>query len=382
LRAALQTASGAPHDMAALRGVLTAAGALAASLNEAADLTRKVRADASASLHDAVSELGSLLEDFQAVNREIVGAGNRGSDLTDQIDRRSGIVRRIAGLVDVRPLLRNGNDMTLFLANGTALFETMAREVSVDDPAGLSLGRIGPALRIDGVPQASGASLGGRIGGLLVVHDEIVPTFSRQLDELARGLIVATAEADQSPAQSGPALAGLFTYPGGPALPAAGMVVDGLAGAIAVNANADPARGGSLTRLRDGGISDPGDPRYVYNASSLAGYGARLVGLAESLSSDQPFDPSTGIGPTSGGVIKLAVDSAGWVEAERAASREVFELQSAIAERAVGAWQSDIGVNLDGELAALIALERSYQASTRLLGSLTGMFDALLAATR
>jgi len=216
----------------------------------------------------------------------------------------------------------------------------------------------------------------------MIARDNELFKLGRQLDEIARGLIVSTAESDQSSAATLPDLAGLLTYGGGPALPPSGVVVDGLAGSIRVNANADPARGGALNRIRDGGISDPGAPGYNYNGTSGLAFNGRLIELIDSLASTQQFDPATGLASSPGGVQQYASTSAGWLNEQRRTSSEVDENQAVLADRALGAWQSRVGVNLDTELAALIALERSYQASTRLISSVNSMFDSLLDATR
>jgi flagellar hook-associated protein 1 FlgK len=173
------------------------------------------------------------------------------------------------------------NDMVLFAANGTTLFETVPRAISFENTP-LSPGQPGGRLTIDGVPfsGAGATQLGGKIGGLLQVRDDIALTFGRQIDEIARGLIVAFSESDQSAVPSAPDIAGLFTYDGGPGLPADGLVADGLAMSIRVNPNADPDQGGSLARIRDGGIGAPGDPAYVYNTDGTSGFSDRLRGLA------------------------------------------------------------------------------------------------------
>lgn len=381
-RSALQTAAAAPHDSTALQGVLAAADGLVSSLNSAAELTASVRRTAQGSIDEAVNELQSLLDAFSDVNREIVAGTALGRDVTDQVDRRNDVLRQIADLVNIKTQERSGNDVAIFLANGAVLFETSARSISFDAGAGLLTGQPGSALRIDGVPQSDGASLGGRIGGLLIVRDEITLTLDRQLDEIARGLIVATSETDQSVIPSGADLAGLFTYSGGPGLPASATVSAGLASMIGVNANVRPELGGSLERIRDGGIADPGDSRYVYNSDGLPGYSGRLNELIEKLSADQPFASSIGISVSHGGVMALASTSAGWLEGERSRSSADSEQKRLLADKAISAWQSEVGVNLDDELTALMALERSYQASTRLISSVNSMFDALLAAVR
>lgn len=378
-REALQTSSSAPHDMSALQGVLTSASAVVAGLNDAADLVDRIRAEANVSLGEAVGELQSLLQAFGEVNNAIVSASG---DSTDQIDQRNTLVRSIAQLVAIRTVSTEDNGLALYLASGATLFETSGRELSIVDTVALIPGQPGPNLRIDGVPLKVDSEIGGRIGGLLVARDVATLQLGRQLDEIARGLIMATAERDQSAAPVGQDLAGLFTYAGGPMLPPIGSVYDGLAGSIKVNPNADPAKGGALARIRDGGISDPGNPSYIYNTTSGASYGARLLGLVENLEAGQPIDTSVGLSVSPVSVLKLAATSAGWLEGERSATQGRHEAKKVLTDRALAAWQSSVGVNLDDELTALMSLERSYQASTRLINAVNVMFDSLLAATR
>jgi flagellar hook-associated protein 1 FlgK len=381
LRNALQTAAAAPHDEAAARQVLVAAGAIVTALNGAADLVGRVRTRAQADLAEGASRLTDLLADFAQVNGAILtGAAGR-RDVTDAIDHRNALLREIAGLVDVRPALRDGNDMMLFLSSGATLFETSPRAITFDAGAPVVPGQPGPALCIDGIPLANAAAVGGRLGGLLEVRDRHAARLGTQLDEIARGLISATAEKDQSVPASLPDLAGLFTYAGGPALPPAGTATAGLAASIRLNANADPMAGGLLSRLRDGGIAAPGDPSYVYNSSGAAGFSGRLRELVEQLTASRAFDPAAGLGTADTGVLAFATASAGWLEGERSASSQRLEDKKVSSERALSAWQSRVGINVDEEMTTLIALQRSYQASSRLITTVGAMLDALLRAT-
>ena len=131
---------------------------------------------------------------------------------------------------------------------------------------------------VDGVPITGSAGVmlagSGRLTGLAAIRDDIAVTYQNQLDEIARGLIEAFAESDQSATPSLPDAPGLFTYPGAPAMPASGTLLVGLAGAIRINPSVDPSQGGNLALLRDGGIA--GDPAYVYNASGGSAYADRL----------------------------------------------------------------------------------------------------------
>lgn len=382
MQAALQAAAAAPHDDNIARAAVSAATALANGLNRSAELIERVRADANVGLAEGVERLESLLAEFEKANNAVVSGEVLGRDNTDSIDKRNGLLREITEFVDVRATARANNDIVLFTANGATLFEKVPRRISIDPMAALTPGQPGGTLRIDGVPAiATGpGALGGRLGGLLQVRDSSAIVFGRQLDEIARGLIVAFSESDQSAVPALDDLAGLFTYSGGPALPPPGVVQDGLAARIIVNANVDPSQGGNLSRLRDGGIALPGDPAYVYNSTGVSGYSDRLRSLIARFGEAQPVDPSAGLGGNAT-LLAYAANSAGWLENQRQVASGQLQDREVLNERATGAWHSRVGVNLDEELTVMIALERSYQASSRLITSVNSMFDALLSAT-
>ena len=377
----LQLAASAPHDENAAAAVLSAAQSLTGALNETARLIADVRSDAEAFLGEAAVTLSDMLQDFRAVNQAIVAGSAQHQDVTDAVDRRNALVRDIAQLVDIRPNVRAGNDMMLFTANGATLFETTPREISFRSAGLLGPGQSGGALTIDGIPVRSGDGVGGQIGGLLRIRDDLAMVFERQADEIARGLIAATVERDQSSVPSRADLAGLFTVVGGAIQPAAPGSMVGSAGLITVSANADPARGGALSRLRDGGISAPADIAYSYNPSGAPGFGGRLLELIDRLSEAQSFDPATGIATSQKSVRQFSSDSVGWLERERSVSRESHANEQVRVERATGAWQNRVGTNVDDEMVILIGLQRSFQASSHLIATVNSMFDALLAAT-
>jgi flagellar hook-associated protein 1 FlgK len=380
LRDALHVAASSPQDLSIARFALVAANDVALSLNRGASVVAETRAQADQNLRDGILQLNDLLNSFQQTNRQIsIGLAQRG-DVTDAIDQRNALLRDISKLVDVRASTRGDNEMVLFLASGPTLLETSLREITLDGPGIPGPGLAGPGMRVDGWPIENANVLGGKLGGLLKFRDDLALTFGRQLDEIARGLIMAAAESDQSAVPAAPVLAGLFTYAGGPSLPATGTVVDGIASSIRVNPNVDPAQGGSLARLRDGGISAPGNLAYVYNSTGVAGFGDRLLGLVERFSADQAFDAAARLGSTSSGLLAFASGSVGWLEEQRSSTQSHFDDAQVLADRSLSAWQNRVGISIDSEMTTLISLERSYQASSRLITSVNSMFDSLLRA--
>ena len=160
-------------------------------------------------------------------------------------------------------------------------------------------------------------------------------------------------------------------------MPASGTLVPGLAGSIKVNANVDPAQGGDATRLRDGAIS--GNAAYLYNATGAAGFSQRLEQLFDKLGTQQAFDASAGLVGTST-LSGFASSSVSWLQESRKSASADGDYKAALLERASDALTKVTGVNLDEEMTLLLELERSYQASTRLVTTIDNMLAALLQA--
>ena len=80
----------------------------------------------------------------------------------------------------------------------------------------------------------------------------------------------------------------------------------------------------------------------------------------------------------SGTLSNFASSSVAWLQAERKAATEASDYKTTLANRAAEALSSATGVNLDDEMTLLLELERSYQASSKLIGTIDNMFGAVL----
>lgn len=381
---ALQQYAAGPGDEVRARAAVTAAVDLASSLNAASEATQKVRMEADTAILEGVNKLNSLLAQFEKVNVEVVKGTRVGTDVTDQLDNRDSILKQISEIAGIRTITRGDNDMVIYTDGGATLFETKPRLLTFERTPLLTAGAGGNPVYIDGVPVSgggNGSALGsGTLIGNLTVRDEIAPTYQRQLDEMARGLIEAFAESDQSAVPSLPDVPGLFTYPGAPAMPAGGVVTDGLAASITVSANVDPLQGGVPARLRDGGISDPLNPAYVYNTTGESGFSDRLSGLIDSLYVPRTF-ASEASATTSGTLLDFAASSVSWLQENRQTATDDAEYRNVILTRFTESLSKISGVNMDEEMTSMLELERSYQASARLISTIDQMIDALLQAT-
>ena len=132
---------------------------------------------------------------------------------------------------------------------------------------------------------------------------------------------------------------------------------------------------GSNLLIRDGGIS--GNAAYKYNTANAPAFTDRIQALISSLGSGQTFDSSTQL-PSSGSVIDYAKNSISWLEALRQSASAEADYRSTVAQRATSSLSQNTGVNLDEEMTNLLDLERTFQASSRLINTVNDMLTTLL----
>ncbi|MEM7747738.1 MAG: flagellar hook-associated protein FlgK [Pseudomonadota bacterium] len=374
----------APQDHAAAQATLATATNLVGSLNDSTRLVERVRSTADADIGRAVSNLNQLLSDFEAVNDEIVNGTLSNRDVTDQQDRRDSILADISNIVGVRTIARENDDLVIMTEGGLTLFETNPRSIVFQPSGVLTAGVSGGSVSIDGVEFSQSGSFGGSesgsLVGLLALRDEIAPAVQNQLDEIARGLVTSFAESDQT-GGGAPDQPGLFTYAGAAGVPAGGTIVPGLAGIIAVNDNVNPDAGGNIWLLRNGAISDPLGTTYLYNTTGSVGFSDRLDQLSQALQSNQSFDVNANL-ETSTDLMSFADQSIAWISQQRSERDSQLNSASALATTAQEALSRATGVNLDEEMLLMLEVERSYQATARLMTTIDQMFNELFAAVR
>lgn len=378
LQEALQAYSASPSNPNLAATTMDAARQVVRSLNEGTKAVQDFRTQTDGEIATAVSELNDLLSQFQEVNKTIISADRGGRDVSDALDKRDSLLKQIAEYVPITTYTRGDNDMVIMTTDGATLFETVPRAVTFAPSPGYAAGGAGNTVLIDNVPLSAGTGAntdsGGKLAGLLQLRDGVAGTMQAQLDEIARGLITAFAETSSS----GPDAAGLFTWSGGPAIPADGVLVNGLAGQIRLNPAADPSVGGNALLLRDGGINGAA---YVANTGGGASYAQRLIALGDRMTATMTFDPAAGITAISS-LSGYAANSIGWFEGVRQQATTAADTKEALVTRTAEALSNETGVNIDTEMSLLLDLEHAYQASARLLNTVNQMFATLLEATR
>ncbi|TGU11866.1 flagellar hook-associated protein FlgK [bacterium M00.F.Ca.ET.163.01.1.1] len=375
LQKALQLYATTPSNQNLGTSVVDAAKQVVNSLNSGTKAIQDFRTQADSQIATAVDDLNSLLSQFQDANKAVISGTRSGTDVSDALDQRDALLKKIAEYVPISTFTRGDNDMVITTKDGTTLFETVPRSVTFTPSSGYSAGTPGNTIYIDNVPVSAGTTdnttADGKLAGLLKLRDGVASTMQSQLDEIARGLVTAFAET----APSQPNATGLFTWSGAPAIPAAGTLVNGLAGSISINAAFDPSAGGNPALLRDGGANGAA---YVVNTGG-ASYADLLISYGNKLDQPMAFDSSAGI-TVSSGVSDYAANANGWFEGVRQQASTNADNKQALAARTAEALSNDTGVNVDQEMSLLLDLEHTYQASAHMMKTVGDMLDSLLAA--
>lgn len=206
---------------------------------------------------------------------------------------------------------------------------------------------------------------GGRLAANFEIRDEDAPAAQTRLDAAARDLIdrFADPRVDDTKA-AGP---GLFTDAGS-VFNAANET--GLAQRIAVNTAVDPAKGGSLWRLRDGiGAAAPGP----------LGQSALLDRLRNALAEQRPPGSSamTSVPRTAAMMAAdvTSITTVGRIDAETTLSGATARSDS------YDAMLSQDGVDSDHEMESLLALQRAYASNAKVISAVDDMLQTILRLT-
>ncbi len=375
---AMQIFSASPSNGSVAQNAIDSAQALVRSLNDGTTAIQNFRIDVDRQISSSVGELNSLLADFKRVNDDVTAGTRAGRDVNDELDQRDALLKKISEYVPVNAITRADNDLMLVTATGQTLFEKVAREVTFSITPGLQPGVSGGAIYVDGVPIIAGTggntNSGGKLAAFVQLREEVTTGMQAQLDEIARGLVIAFRETDPNGVQ--PDAPGLFSWSGAPGMPPAGTLVDGLARDIRVNLAFVSTLGGDPDLLRDGGANGPD---YVHNTSGGTAYTGLLLGYAARLDEPIPFDPAAGIQGTIS-VSAYSTEAISWFSNIRQDASRAAESKNALMARTTEALSNLTGVNIDEEMTLLLDLEHTYEASARLMKAVDDMLLALLNA--
>lgn len=367
---ALVESAGRPESQARLNSVAATAKSLMAGLAAATTDIQNARASADRRIGEDVGKLNATLQQLHELNVNLRSFTGAGRDVSALLDERQRLVDQISAIVPVREVPRDLNQIALFTVGGAPLLEGSAAVIgftpvhTITPEMTQALGGLS-GITINGRPYETAGSaspiLGGTLGALFSVRDELSVSAQGKLDAAARDLVERFAGLDPTLA---PGAAGLFTDGGAAFDP---LNEAGLAGRLRLNAAADPTQGGALFRLRDGlGAATEGPP----------GNGTLLAALHSALTGARPL-ASTGFAAGNRSFAVLTSDILSDASALRlsAQSEQSF---SAARLTALTDLEAQNGIDTDREMQELLVLEKSYAANAKVIQAVADMIDILI----
>ncbi len=384
LESAIQAATVDPGNISGLQGIVDSAGRLVGALKGANEGLRQIQADADQQIETSVNRINDLLSDFAEIETQMLRDGGTGADLSDLQDRRDVVLGALSVEVGITTVKGPDGSSSIYASGGAVLFSGSPRPVQFSRTFNLEAGAPASAVVIDGVKvtgrDASMQIVSGKLAGSVQVRDVVVPQSLAQLDEFSRSLVYSFSEGGAGDEPDPPRLAGLFSFSDSFAMSGLDRVADG-SKLISVNRNVDPAHGGILTRLRDGGISAPDDARYIKNITGVQDFSAGLIGSLASLSAAQLIDASLGFGDQSS-VGQLAETILSNVGSGLVKSNDAADQAHVTADGYATFLSNATGVNLDDELSKLLQIENSYRATTKIISTVDNLYQSLFEAVR
>lgn len=195
LRDSFSALSDIPDDTAALEATLYSATIVADKFNDYADLLTQLRNDAQGDIQTSINTVNSLLEEITNINLQIRGAERFNSSVAGLQDERDIAIKALAEEIDITFFERADGVMVVQNNQGQLLAGDYANKLEFEAvPLGAMLYYPETASGIILVSTANGQERrtditerigAGNLGGLIELRDEILPSYTAQLDELA-----------------------------------------------------------------------------------------------------------------------------------------------------------------------------------------------------
>ncbi|MBB3951430.1 flagellar hook-associated protein FlgK [Aureimonas jatrophae] len=361
---AMQDFATTPASDSVARTAVFAARDVAANISDAYGAVDQLRRDADDALSVAADDMNAILAKIEKLNVRIVAGTAGKTDVTDEVDERNRLITQLSGYVGVSVQTRENDDVALYTDSGVTLLDRTARKIEFARTYPLADGKAGNAFKIDGTTVTGASSVmpltSGKVAGLVQLRDETTVTYQAQLDTMADGLVAAFQEVNATnPADKQQGLFQSTKF---------GQAGSARSLSVAAAALADPFT------IRDGGINGANFEADVRGSGDNSNLNARIANLAASL--PRQIDGS----PVEGSLVSFAASSLSWLQGARSDAMDKVDYQKTLLDRTNETLSNATGINLDTELTKLLDLQRSYQASSKIITTVDAMMNALLTA--
>ncbi len=195
LRDSFSALSDIPDDPQALEATVNQAQVVADKFNDYAKLITTLRNDTQGDLQSSVNDVNNLLQEINSINTQIRGAENFGNSVAGLQDQRDLAIKSLTEQIDITFFERSDGVLVVQTREGHELVGDVAQKLEFnaepisaqqyypETASGLLL--VSTANNNRTVIDITDRVVGGRVGGLLELRDEVLPSYHAQLDELA-----------------------------------------------------------------------------------------------------------------------------------------------------------------------------------------------------
>ncbi len=195
LRDSFSALSDTPDDIQSLQATLNEARIVSDKFNDYAELITQLRNDTQGDLQTSVDTVNNLLQEITNINIQIRGSENIGRSVAGLQDQRDIAIKSLTEQLDISFFERADGVLVVQTKEGLELAGDVAQKLRFESVP-ISANQYYPetASGLFVVSTANGREtttdittrvVGGKLGGLVELRDEILPSYQAQLDELA-----------------------------------------------------------------------------------------------------------------------------------------------------------------------------------------------------
>jgi len=168
-------------------------------LNKLTDMSntiQELRQQADTQIADEVAQIGTITQQIDQLNDDIIANSSVGLDTTDLEDQRDLEIDKLSKIIDIRYFSRSDGDVVVFTKGGRTLVDTVPPTVthvsasSVNSTSTHAEGDISGIYVGDQISSndITNEIVEGNIKGLIELRDSVLPNLQAEIDELASDL--------------------------------------------------------------------------------------------------------------------------------------------------------------------------------------------------
>ncbi|SNY05183.1 flagellar hook-associated protein FlgK [Paractinoplanes atraurantiacus] len=290
-----------------------------------------------------VSQVNNLSSQIADMNQQIVVAHAAGLEANELMDQRDMQIMQLSELTGATTQSKTNGAVNVFLGTAPLVSDFSTRTVELTGPPSLAAWTEDNQVALKWTDTDAPVTTGGQMGAMFDTMNNIIPTISGQLDDVAASLAKTVNDAVMAGYDKN-GDEGTAFFEGT------------TAGEIKV-----------LITTPDKVAFSAGNPKDLDPEKAAIDHG-----IADSLA-EMAVSPD---GPDS--VYQSMIGKLG-VASQASARRS--DIQNAVTDQVDTARQAESGVNLDEEMTNLLTFQRGYEAASRVLTTIDSMLDQLINRT-